>query len=384
MTRRELRLTLSRITAVLLEEDHTGVAYEAVQEYIQLLSSVIHFDTQGGIHQPPSLFTAFGKALSPLEAARCIPDYIRTQKFIKGLYLAVKAALHRFPDRPVHLLYAGTGPYATLALPLTVLFSPEELQMTLLEIYPESFQALQTTIDAFGIRPFVRNAEMVDATTYCPAEPVHVLVTETMNQGLGKEPQVAITQHLASFLVPAGILVPASVKVVAGVMTPSMGSDLKLSEEANPAKERSEDIALLMELDQTAPARFQNGFPVTTVSITPALANKYSSLFLFTRIHVFGSEYITDGQSILTLPLLITHLPLTSENNIDFEFTYEATEPPGFRWTSTIEKRSAGYQFDPRNKQNHLDEKSRLQMIEHLRAMGTATALQLITDLEQE
>jgi hypothetical protein len=383
MSRVELRSKLSRITAVLLGDDPTCTAFEAVQEYIQLLSSVIDFDTQGGIHQPSYIYTPFGKALSPLEAARCIPDYIRTQKFIKGLYLAVKAALHRFPDRPVHLLYAGTGPYATLALPLTVLFSPEELQMTLLEIYPESFQALHTTIDAFGIRPFVRNTEMVDATTYCPAEPVHVLVTETMNQGLGKEPQVAITQHLASFLVPSGILVPASVKVVAGVMTPSIVTDLKLSEQANAAIKRSEDIALLMDLDQTAPVLFQNGFPATTVSITPALANQYNSLFLFTRIHVFGSEYITDGQSILTLPLLITHLPPAPENNIDIEFTYQTTEPPGFHWTSTIEKRSPGYQFNPRNKQNHLDEKGRLQMMEHLRAMGTVTALQIIADLEQ-
>lgn len=373
LTTEELRSTLSRITAVLLGDDHTCTVYEAVQEYIQLLSSVVYFDNHGWIHQLPSIHTPFGKALSPLEAARCIPDYIRTQKFVKGLYLAVKAARQRFPDGPVHLLYAGTGPYATLALPLTVLFSPEELQMTLLEIYPESFQALQTTIDAFGIRAFIRNLEMVDATTYCPAEPVHVLVTETMNQGLGKEPQVAITQHLAPFLVPAGILVPASVKVVAGVQK----NDLKLTGQADRAK----DIALLLELDQTAPAQFQNGFPTTSISIAPALVNKYDSLFLFTRIHVFGPEYINDGQSILTLPLLVTHLPPTSEYNIDFEFTYQTTEPTGFRWTSALEKRRQGYQFNPANKQSHFDEHSRLQMIEHLRAMGTATALQLIADL---
>ena len=56
---------------------------------------------------------ANGKALGTSWAARCVDDIIRTKKFVAGVYQAVQKLLNEYPEKTVHILYAGTGPFAT-------------------------------------------------------------------------------------------------------------------------------------------------------------------------------------------------------------------------------------------------------------------------------
>ena len=61
--------------------------------------------------------TSNGLALSPTMAAMCANDFVRTIQFIRGTHAAIADIRERFPDRPARVLYAGCGPYATLAVP---------------------------------------------------------------------------------------------------------------------------------------------------------------------------------------------------------------------------------------------------------------------------
>lgn len=61
---------------------------------------------------------ASGLALSPRLAAQCLLDGPRTAAFLRGTLAAISEALRRFPDEAIEIVYAGTGPFATLALPL--------------------------------------------------------------------------------------------------------------------------------------------------------------------------------------------------------------------------------------------------------------------------
>ncbi len=72
-----------------------------------------------------------GMALSTTFAARCIDDIIRTRQFIRGIYQAIED-LQLKKSKPITLFYAGTGPFATLSLPILTKFSPQELQLILL------------------------------------------------------------------------------------------------------------------------------------------------------------------------------------------------------------------------------------------------------------
>src|SRR6185312_9777146 len=54
-----------------------------------------------------------GVALSFTGAANCLDDYLRTVRFIKGTYFAIKELKEKFPDEKLNILYAGCGPYAT-------------------------------------------------------------------------------------------------------------------------------------------------------------------------------------------------------------------------------------------------------------------------------
>lgn len=156
-----------------------------------------------------------GIALSSQHAIDCLGDPLRTVRFIKATYQAINDSFTKFPTEKINLLYAGCGPGAPLILPLLSQFSSEKLSITLLDINESSIVSVKTLIKSLEYEDFFRDIRLTDATTYSFPKniPLHIILSETMDKGLSKEPQVRITQNLAPQLIEDGILIPEEIEI---------------------------------------------------------------------------------------------------------------------------------------------------------------------------
>src|SRR5438270_11481631 len=169
-----------------------------------------------------------GSAISPLDAARCLLDPRRTAVFLRGVYAAIQEAQRRFPGEVIHVLYAGCGPFAPLCLPLLPLLVGQPVHFTLLDVHARSIESVREILTALQL------AENVDcmvcyATHYRNPDnrPLHVVVSETMQRALEKEPQVAILMNTAPQLTPGGVMVPEMIAVDAVLtdLSKALGGD---------------------------------------------------------------------------------------------------------------------------------------------------------------
>ena len=160
-----------------------------------------------------------GLALSPGHAADCTLDTHRTVRYIRALDQAVKTQLTRFPGEQLHILYAGTGPFAPFAIALCHRYTPDEIQFTALDLHLQSIEALQVLTDALRLSNWFHAYIQCDATEYehIESHPLHIVVTETMHRTISREPQTAITLNLAPQLVKGGIFIPERVTISAAM-----------------------------------------------------------------------------------------------------------------------------------------------------------------------
>lgn len=171
-------------------------------------------DVKSDDSQRQHIETGHGKAIGTFWAAFCARQVIRTQRFCRGLYHAITDVLSTRPNRPVHVVYAGTGPFATLALPVMLQFTPREVQFTLLEINPESFNKLKTVLRTFDVEDYVKHMELCDAITWqAPDKEVDIVISETMERALGSEPQISIMLNMVKQLNPEVIYIPEDITV---------------------------------------------------------------------------------------------------------------------------------------------------------------------------
>jgi len=112
--------------------------------------------------------TLYGKAVSLTTAAQCAEDPERGRVFIQGIYQVIQDKLALNPQRPIQILYAGTGPFAWLLLPLLPLFSASQIQVTLLDIHPASLDKVTKLIEHFDLADRVATYVCADATVWQP------------------------------------------------------------------------------------------------------------------------------------------------------------------------------------------------------------------------
>lgn len=246
-----------------------------------------------------------GLALAPHLAAQCGLDEKRTAAFLRGASLAIGAARARFPGRTVEVLYAGTGPFAPLVLPLLPL---PDVRCTFLDVDERSLEILRT------LRPPARIVH-ADATRYVHGAPLHVVVSETMQRSLAVEPFVAILGNLRPQLAPGGIFVPERVTVDAVLIDPER-------EQARwrDASAATSYVPLARVIDtaaELAPVR---------ITIPPTPTPQW--LGLVTEIDTFGGERLRAYDSGLTVPeVLWQHSPVRAGEELTFR--YVLGERPG-------------------------------------------------------
>lgn len=330
-------------------DENVGRLREAAKELYSLFSLITGVGDDSN-HPNCSCETqlASGKAISPKDAARCALDPLRTYKFIKGLGAAILEARRRFPDTTIEILYAGCGPFATLAIPLTTMFGPAEIQFTLLDIHKRSIEAARHIFHVLGLSAYVRNYIQCDAASYRhdTRQAIHIVLTETMQTALEKEPQVAITMNLAPQIRPGGILIPERVAVDAclldlnrEMMFTQAEADDTTSSDATCNKRRRIHLGRLLELtaescrDQLE-VDYRDGRRVLTGSrdsifSVPMDAVAELHLTLLTTITVFDSIALSDYDCGITYPKVFYEAGKLSKG-ARIEFTYCMENNPGF------------------------------------------------------
>jgi hypothetical protein len=349
-------LVLSRlkdaVKTVFRTDAWPGELLESVQDMESLFSELTGIsDHSTDPEDEKETILSDGKAISPKDAAKCLADYARTVKFLRGIDAAIRELQKRFPGEVIEVLYAGCGPYATLAVPLCNRFTQEEVRFTLIDIHERSLVAVRTLVGNLGFAEFIRDYIRCDAASYNHrAEgPLHMVVSETMQKALAKEPQLAITANLAPQLTNGGIFIPQriSIDLCLGDLEKeftllSPGADTSRLPDPHMTRDR---IALKQLLDVTmesAPALLSNlktHGPNGTLSLPPVLVHipelngntQYRPMIL-TTITVYESFRIGDYASGLTSPTTLHDLGFLRGGET-IEFRYCLGEKPGFTYT---------------------------------------------------
>ncbi|WMB73218.1 phytanoyl-CoA dioxygenase family protein [Shewanella oncorhynchi] len=239
--------------------------------------------------------TPFGKAVSLTTAAQCAEDPERGRVFIQGIYQAIQDRLKAHPGQIVNILYAGTGPFAWLLLPLLPLFSASQIQVTLLDIHQASLDKVTKLIEHFDLADRVVESVCADATLWQPNTVVKfdVILSETMKHLLQQEPQVQIFTHLQAYLADDGVLIPQNIELDAWLECRTV-QDFVETHYLGPLFALNLQTARLL-------ASGDRSFLAGTL-LLPDFSLSAVTLKFTTSIQVYGESKLSENQSQLTLP----------------------------------------------------------------------------------
>ncbi len=293
---------------------------------------------------------AQGKAISPLGAARCIREQRRTAVFLQAMDTAIRTAIERFPGETIHVLEAGCGPLAPLALPFALRYAPERVVFTLLDLHPVALDGARKIVAALGLERSIRGYVATDATSvkFAPEDRPHVIACEVLLRALTREPQVAVTLNLAPQLRPGGVFVPEKIDVDAVLFDSGQWARAAVvtTEVASPNVPSSHtsitELGNVFSLNAGAVDRIEawrspeagsegtRWFRAKSVAV-PAHNVERAPVRLFTRIQVLGAHKLGDFDSSLNLPSRVRYSEAIAERGGRLDFAYEASSDPGLR-----------------------------------------------------
>lgn len=311
-------MNLSQRLEVLLSSETTpDVLDRAASEYYRILSEItgIGDDSQNSEDDIETVL-ANGHAISPKDAARCVLDSLRTSRFLRGIYAAIREAKKRFPNEKIEILYAGCGPFAPLAVPFCLKFSAGEIRFTLIDIHQRSLDSAAKIFQKLGCENHISEYIQTDATVFHSEneKKFHIIITETMQKTLEKEPQAEITLNLSKQLYEEGIFIPQKITIEAFLI------NVQNEFSKIPSKQKRVYLGKVLELTAENPAVQNALFSPKILEISAEVCEPLS-LTLYTRIEVFDSIRLDEYESGITYPTILRDLTdVKAGQKIEFRF----------------------------------------------------------------
>lgn len=324
------RERLNEISAeILFSGDDFGRIYGACRELYDFFSEMTGVGDDSAAEDQTETILANGKAISPLGAARCILDIARTSRFLRGVYAAILELKKRFPGERIEILYAGCGPFASLIVPLLDRFAAGEIRVTLLDFHRRSIETAESVFQKLHLQDFAAGFVQADASRYRHNAKPHLIIAETMQKTLEKEPQAALMLNLAPQLAENALFVPQKISIEACL------ADLERETafDENPRRRERIHLGTVLELDAEK-IRWQNSppeFSKVALEIPPTGDTENLSFLLLTKILVFDSIVLDDYDSAITYPTVLRDLTKYRAGN-RVEFLYVADRKPRFEY----------------------------------------------------
>ncbi|MBP1639748.1 MAG: hypothetical protein H6Q17_1331 [Bacteroidetes bacterium] len=290
------------------------VMKQSVDTLYQLFCRITQVDASN-LNGNKDIMLSSGKAISTSAAAHCLLEMKRTAVFLRGIHRAISKKTAENKSKPVQLLYAGTGPYGTLVIPLLTLLSKEEVSVDLIDINPESLNALQTLIEALRLEKYIGEVHCTDATSFTVGKEYDIVVSETMLACLKNEPQVAIMQNLIPQLSPDAIFIPEEISIDAALTNPKMEQERLFYYDGKQPPFRRIALGNLFTVNKQ---HLDTDRMQKTVTIPDD--KDFPVLKLFTTVHVFGNEMLSENDSSITMPVIFYNLHRQPVRHVAFAY----------------------------------------------------------------
>ncbi|NNG44356.1 class I SAM-dependent methyltransferase [Pseudoalteromonas sp. NEC-BIFX-2020_002] len=204
------------VTHLLNEPGDAGLMKPFINDLKNYLGNITSISTDLDMNDWNDENTSQGVAISPVQAAKCTEETLRTQIFMQGVKFAIEERLKATTD-DIHILYAGTGPYGTLLIPYLSVATNPRIKVTLIDIHLENISAIKKLVKHFSITQNIVAITCDDATRWqAPdSQQFDIIISETMTALLKREPQVFIFAHLCQYLSESGTLIPQKISLKA-------------------------------------------------------------------------------------------------------------------------------------------------------------------------
>ncbi|RSC94793.1 SAM-dependent methyltransferase [Tenacibaculum singaporense] len=297
ITALDIKKKVSTLLKDSIEQSEIENLINEIHTYFKELTQLTGFDNH--IEHLAAITTSKGKALGLNHAAQCLLDYKRTVKFLKAMVMAIKEKQQNHPNETIHVFYAGCGPYAPFVTLIAPLFSPEEVQFSLLEINDKSLEYAKTLIKKLELSDYITNYYTADAVTFKipEAKKYHILFSETLDALLYRECYVPILFNLLPQLSEDITVIPENVLIKMSLSVNPIADSKHITEEIDTIIDVRKAIAL--NTVTTAPSQLPN----KKIAIKPLNIDQYNYLVLDTLVHVYDNIWLTRNESSLTIPL---------------------------------------------------------------------------------
>lgn len=315
---------LIRVTASYFEDIFDYQKLKATSKaYKTLLNAIIDTELDTADGRVNLLFNN-GEAIATLWAASCLDDIIRTRQFIRGIDKVIKEK-HETNEN-LHILYAGTGPFATLLLPILLRYPKAYFKYTLLEINPLSLKHVKHLISSLELEGYNITFVNQDATTYqLPQDTPDLIISETMQRALDKEQQVPIFYNLMRQAKPETVFIPEKIKLFIESQTKPITDQqidstkyVKHAQVFEVSKDNMRHVKDLKELS----------FPKLETTITKEALCDNPYLYLTTEIQIYKGEQLLLNESGLTIPKPIHYDTQTHHDDLAISTQYQISTDP--------------------------------------------------------